>query len=64
MSAQLAATRAELSRARADNAALMRRLMKERNGAQLQLESTVAFWMDRVAECEMRLPEDGTDRRA
>ena len=52
MSAQLAATRAELSRARADNAALMRRLMKERNGAQLQLESTVAFWRERVDAAE------------
>ena len=60
MSAQLAATRAELSRARADNAALMRRLMKERNGAQLQLESTVAFWMDRVDEVRASVPpEDG-----
>ena len=29
---------------------LMRRMMKERDGAQLQLESTVAFWMERVAE--------------
>ena len=39
----------ELRQARADNAALLRRLMMEREGAQLQLESTVAFWMDQVA---------------
>jgi len=41
--------RRELRQARADNAALLRRLMMEREGAQLQLESTVAFWMDQVA---------------
>ena len=54
-------TRRELRQARADNAALQRRLMKERDGAQLRLESTVAFWMEKVAglrESSQSGPED------
>ena len=42
----------ELRQAREDNRQLLRRIMKERDGAQLQLESTVAYWMERVEAAE------------
>ena len=50
--AELAVVRQELQQARDDNAALLRRLVKQREGAQIQLECTVAFWMERVAAIE------------
>ena len=38
----------ELKCARADNAALLRRLVLERRGAQTQLESAVAHWTEKL----------------
>ena len=49
----------ELRQAREDNRQLLRRIMKERDGAQLQLESTVAFWRERVEEAEQRTDDGG-----
>ena len=46
----------ELRKAREDNQQLLRRMMKERDGVQLQLESTVAFWKERVEAAERRTP--------
>ena len=48
LEAELAATREHLRHAKADNAALHRRLVDERNGHQIQLESAVCFWKDRA----------------
>jgi hypothetical protein len=42
----------ELRLAREANAALLQRLVRERKGHQIQLESTVAHWMERVQELE------------
>ena len=61
MDAELAAARLELRLARADIAALKRRLMRERDGAQLQLESTVAVWRACVASVEAARERNSTD---
>ena len=54
---QLAAMRRELALARADNAALHRRLAQERSGHLLQLECTVAHWTEMVNALK---PSDST----
>ena len=47
---ELEATRQQLQLSRKDNAALLRRLADERAGAAEQLESTVVYWQERLAE--------------
>ena len=44
--------RLELQRARADNAALLSRLVAERHGAQTRLECTVAHWSQKLQQSE------------
>ena len=51
---ELAATREQLRLAKADNAALHQRLVDERNGHQVQLESAVCFWKDRADEARQQ----------
>ena len=51
---ELAATREQLRLARVDNEALHQRLVDERNGHQVQLESAVCFWKDRADEARQQ----------
>ena len=50
LEAELAATREELRLAKADIQALHERLVDERKGHQVQLESAVCFWKERADE--------------
>ena len=49
-----AATREQLRIAKADNQALHQRLVDERNGHQVQLESAVCFWKNRADEARQQ----------
>ena len=48
LEAELDTALRNLQQARADNAALRQRLVKEREGAQIRLESAVAWWTEQV----------------
>ena len=58
MQHELASARREVQQVRADNAALLRRLVRERDGHQTQLESAVAHWALRVSELEEQVGGD------
>ena len=54
LEAELTGIRDKLRIAKADNTALHQRLVDERNGHQIQLESTVCFWKERADEARQQ----------